>query len=62
LVAYERNEEEIAEILGCDWIMFQHLTDLEDSVREAGELDGEVHPQGEFQVFCFYHSFLIRLT
>jgi amidophosphoribosyltransferase len=37
LVAYERNEAEIAEKLGCDWIVYQRLNDLEDSVNEAGE-------------------------
>ena len=37
LVAYERNEDEIAEKLGCDWIVYQRLKDLEDSVNEAGE-------------------------
>ncbi|KAL7489908.1 hypothetical protein ACHAW6_015659 [Cyclotella cf. meneghiniana] len=52
LVAYKRNEDQIAKILGCDWIIFQRLTDLEDSVREAGELDGEIHPQ-EYETSCF---------
>ena len=37
LVAYERNDEEIAEKLGCDWIVYQRLNDLEDSVNEAAE-------------------------
>ena len=37
LVAYERNEDEIAEKLGCDWIIYQRLNDLEESVRECGE-------------------------
>jgi amidophosphoribosyltransferase len=46
LVAYERNEEQIAQILGCDWIIYQNLQDLEDSVREAGECSGEAFPQG----------------
>lgn len=38
LVAYERNEEEIAKILGCDWIVYQRLNDLEESIRESGEI------------------------
>ena len=46
LVAYERNEDEIAEKLGCDWVLYQRLGDLEDSVREAGECPD----QGEFFV------------
>jgi len=37
LVAYERNEDEIAKKLGCDWIVYQRLNDLEESVRECGE-------------------------
>mmetsp|Transcript_27629 Transcript_27629/g.58386 ORF Transcript_27629/g.58386 Transcript_27629/m.58386 type:complete len:534 (-) Transcript_27629:255-1856(-) len=37
LVAYKRNEEEIAAKLGCDWVVYQRLDDLEDSVRESGE-------------------------
>jgi amidophosphoribosyltransferase len=34
LVAFERNEEEIAKTIGCDWVLFQDLNDLEDSVKE----------------------------
>merc|ERR1712194_496211 len=37
LVAFERNEEEIAQKLGCDWIVYQDLKDLENAVRECGE-------------------------
>lgn len=48
LVAYERNDEQIAKILGCDWIIYQNLQDLEDSVREAGECSGDTFPHGEF--------------
>jgi len=49
LVAFERNEEQVAKILGCDWIIYQNLQDLEDSVREAGECSGEAFPQGELK-------------
>ena len=35
LIAYERNEEEIAREIGCDWVLYQRLEDLEASVREA---------------------------
>ena len=35
LVAFERNEEEIAEQIGCDWIVFQDTSDLEDAVKEC---------------------------
>ena len=37
LVAYERNEDQIAKKLGCDWVLYQRLNDLEQSVRECGE-------------------------
>eukprot|EP00970_Alexandrium_tamarense_P013122 scaffold3259_cov201-Alexandrium_tamarense.AAC.6 len=43
LVAYERNEEEIAKILGCDWIVYQRLNDLEESIRESGEIPEQVY-------------------
>mmetsp|Transcript_24395 Transcript_24395/g.57814 ORF Transcript_24395/g.57814 Transcript_24395/m.57814 type:complete len:618 (+) Transcript_24395:477-2330(+) len=35
LIAYERNEEEIAHEIGCDWVLYQRLEDLEASIREA---------------------------
>jgi amidophosphoribosyltransferase len=35
LVAFERNEEEIAEHIGCDWIVYQDTADLEDAVRQC---------------------------
>jgi amidophosphoribosyltransferase len=41
LVAYERNESEIAKELGCDWIVYQRLNDLEDSVNEAGDFSDQ---------------------
>ena len=49
LVAYERNEEEVAREIGCDWVVYQDLGDLEDSVREAGECPD----QGEECLNCF---------
>ena len=36
-MAYERNEDGVAKELGCDWVVYQRLSDLQDSVREAGE-------------------------
>ena len=38
LVANERSIEEIEKFLGCDWLIYQDLEDLEASVRE-GNLD-----------------------
>ena len=30
LVAHGRSEEEIEQLLGCDWLIYQDLADLED--------------------------------
>src|SRR5690606_35697619 len=38
LVANDRSIEEIQKLLGCDWLVYQDLEDLEASVRE-GNLD-----------------------
>jgi amidophosphoribosyltransferase len=35
LIAYGREEEEIAAKIGCDWVVYQDLKDLEDSVKAA---------------------------
>jgi len=35
LVAFERNEDEVAEKIGCEWVVYQDLPDLEDSIREC---------------------------
>ena len=32
LVAHDRTEEEIQQILGCDWLIYQDLKDLEEAV------------------------------
>ncbi len=34
LIAYNRNEEEIAAKIGCDWVVYQDLNDLENCLRE----------------------------
>lgn len=48
LVAFERNEDEIAKKLGCDWIVYQDLNDLENAVRECGECS-----QQAYESSCF---------
>ncbi|KAL3942202.1 MAG: hypothetical protein SGARI_000343 [Bacillariaceae sp.] len=35
LIAFERNEEEIAAKIGCEWVVYQDQKDLEESVRMA---------------------------
>ena len=32
LIAFERNEEQIAEKIGCEWVVYQDQKDLEDSI------------------------------
>ena len=48
LIAYERNEDEIAKKLGCDWIVYQRLNDLEDAVRESGECADQAYESSCF--------------
>lgn len=50
LVAYERNEQQIAEKMGCDWVVYQDLPDLEDSVKC---LLPPGHSLKEFDTSCF---------
>ena len=35
LIAYQREEAEIATKIGCEWVVYQDLVDLEDSVKDA---------------------------
>lgn len=35
LIAYNRTEEEVAEIIGADWLIYQDLDDLVESAREG---------------------------
>jgi len=35
LVAFERTNDEIAKHIGCDWIVYQDLDDLKDSILES---------------------------
>lgn len=53
LVAFERNEDEIAKKLGCDWILYQKLNDLEESVRECGESADQAYESS-----CFSGSYV----
>lgn len=47
LIAFNRTEEEIAQEIGCEWVIFQDLQDLEDSVRHENET------LQEFDSSCF---------
>jgi amidophosphoribosyltransferase len=35
LIAYERDEAQIAEKIGCEWVVYQDLNDLQDSIWEV---------------------------
>jgi len=39
LIAYERDEDAIAKKIGCDWIIYQDLTDLEEAVKSCSPKD-----------------------
>ena len=47
LVAHGRSEQEIQELLGCDWLIYQDLADLEDAVS------GPKHKLSHFDSSCF---------
>jgi amidophosphoribosyltransferase len=55
LIAFERNEEEIAERLGSDWIVYQDLADLEESVRDSCE---EGKTLEHFDTSCFSGTYV----
>lgn len=50
LVAYGRKESEIATELGCDWVVYQDLPDLEDSISSMAPAD---RPLTQFDTSCF---------
>jgi amidophosphoribosyltransferase len=37
LVAHDRSEEEVQQLLGCDWLIYQDLADLEWAVAEGND-------------------------
>src|SRR6478609_3865488 len=47
LVAHDRTEDEVQQILGCDWLIYQDLADLEDAVS------GPKHKVTRFDSSCF---------
>jgi len=50
LIAFERDEEEIAKKIGCEWVVYQDLNDLEDSVKSIASKD---FPLETFDTSCF---------
>ncbi|GMH51633.1 hypothetical protein TL16_g01050, partial [Triparma laevis f. inornata] len=55
LVAYEREEHEVAKHIGCDWVVYQSIPDLEESVKMAAT---EGRPIGEFDTSCFSGTYV----
>ena len=51
LMAFQRTEEQIAQKIGCDWVIYQDLQDLEDSVTEVAP--PENHLLKKFDTSCF---------
>lgn len=47
LIAHGRTESEIEQMLGCDWLIYQDLADLESAVA------GPKHPGRKFDSSCF---------
>merc|ERR1712003_36219 len=55
LIAYEREEDEIAAQIGCDWVMYQDLNDLESSVIDAASPGKTL---SKFDTSCFSGTYV----
>ena len=54
LVAFNRNESEIAEIIGADWLIYQELDDLIDAVQKGNR------QIKQFDCSCFDGKYVTR--
>jgi len=60
LIAYNRDEEAIAKIIGCDWVVYQDLKDLEAAITEcAPEKEGSINT---FDTSCFSGKYVTGET
>jgi len=59
LIAYGRNEEEIARKIRCDWIEYQDTDDLEESVRTCAVPET---PLKKFDTSCFTGEYVTGQT
>lgn len=57
LIAYERNEDEIATKIGCDMVVYQDLEDLEESVRAAADPKKKINIE-RFDTSCFSGTYV----
>lgn len=55
LIAFERDESEIAKKIGCEWVVYQDLKDLEDSVSV---LASKEFPLTRFDCSCFSGEYI----
>lgn len=63
LIAYERDEEEIASKIGCDWVVYQDLEDLEESVRAVASTEYPLTSKKIYEIVrCFLLSCIFCLT
>jgi amidophosphoribosyltransferase len=56
LIAHGRNEKEIEQLLGCDWLIYQDLPDLIDAVKEGNR------KLEHFDTSCFDGSYVTGLS
>jgi amidophosphoribosyltransferase len=59
LIAYNRSDEEIAAKIGCDWVMYQGLQDLKDSITETKSLSSKIPA---FDTSCFSGEYVTGET
>jgi len=52
LIAHERTDEQIQEIIGADWLVYQDIDDLENAVRY------DKHPIETFESGCFTGEYI----
>lgn len=50
LIAYNKTLEEIEHFIGCDWIIYNTIDDVKDSVKEC---EDPQHPFYDFDCSCF---------
>lgn len=56
LIAYKREEKEIAAKIGCDWVVYQDLAELILSVKEATTSPDD--PISQFDTSCFSGTYI----